>query len=319
MDISFERGANMYYHPTMLYRPINISKIYTIHYFEYHKDFSFSGEKHNFWEILYVDRGEIITGTNDNSFILKQNQLTLYSPDEFHTIKANNVTAPNTIVVSFDCASKSIQALKDQIFYINDYNRSLLAGIVREAKKAYSNNLSNPEYRKLIKTKKQPVGTDSFASEQMISCYLELLLIELLRSGGYKITNKKSTLQKNEFETKFEVMVSWIDSHIDHKFTINDLCTESMTNRHTLENIFKSNCGMSVIEFCRKRKIDFAKKLLREDTLNISQISEKLGFSSVHYFTRTFKKLENMTPGEYAKSTKAIIDHSERVSNSKIK
>ena len=116
----------MYYYPTKLYCPIEISKIYTIHYFEYHKDFSFSGEKHNFWEILYVDRGEIITGTEEKSFILKQNQLAIYSPDEFHFIKANNVTAPHTIVVSFDCNSKSMEALKEQIFYINDYTRSLL-------------------------------------------------------------------------------------------------------------------------------------------------------------------------------------------------
>jgi len=126
-------------------------------------------------------------------------------------------------------------------------------------------------------------------------------------------------VQKNEFADKFKLISNWIDDHIDRKFTINDLCAECITNKQTLENIFKTNVGMSVIEFCRKRKIDFAKKYLREDSLNITQISEKLGFSSVHYFTRTFKKVENMTPSEYAKSAKAIIDHSEIVSKSKLK
>ncbi|MBE7037887.1 MAG: helix-turn-helix domain-containing protein [Ruminococcaceae bacterium] len=309
----------MYYKPTTPYNSLEIKSIYTIHYFEYHKDFSFSGEKHNFWEIMYVDRGEIAATADEKSFVLKQNQLVVYSPDEFHALHANNITAPNTIIVSFDCNSKSLNALKNQIFYINEHMRSMLAGIVREAKKAYSNNLSDPEYRKLIKAKRKPEGTDSFAAEQMITCYLQMLLIELLRSGGYNRHTRKSTVQKNEFADKFKLISNWIDDHIDRKFTINDLCAECITNKQTLENIFKTNVGMSVIEFCRKRKIDFAKKYLREDALNITQISEKLGFSSVHYFTRTFKKVENMTPSEYAKSAKAIIDHSERVSNPKIK
>lgn len=293
--------------------PIEIENLYTIHYFEYHKDFSFGGERHNFWEIMYVDRGEVIATADEKSFVLKQNQLVIYSPDEFHSVRANNTTAPNTIIVSFDCKSKSLNALKDSVFYINEHMRSLLAGMVREAKKAYTTDLSNPEYKKLSKARMKTAGTDSFASEQLIICYLQQLLIELLRGNGYK-RHTESTLQKNESKYKFQHICQWIDKNIDKKFTVGDICTEYMTNKQTLENIFKNNTGMSVIEYCRKRKIDFAKKHLREDSYNISQISEILGFSSVHYFTRTFHKLENMTPSEYAKSAKAIIDHSDIVS-----
>jgi len=302
----------MYYKPTKPHIAIDIENIYTIHYFEYHKDFSFEGERHNFWELMYVDRGEIIATADENKFVLKQNQLVIYSPNEFHSIRANNITAPNTIIVSFDCNSKALIELKNNVFYINEHMRSLLAGIVREAKKAYTNNLSDPEYKKLLKAKIHPAGTDLFASEQLIICYLQQLLIELLRGNGYK-RRTESTLQKNESKYKFEMICEWIDKNIDKKFTVSDICTEYMTNKQTLETIFKNNTGMSIIEYCRKRKMNFAKKYLREDIYNISQISEKLGFSSVHYFTRTFHKLENMTPTEYAKSTKAIIDHSDIV------
>ena len=34
---------------------IHIDELYTVHYFEYMNNFSFSGESHNFWEFLYVD------------------------------------------------------------------------------------------------------------------------------------------------------------------------------------------------------------------------------------------------------------------------
>ena len=303
----------MYYRPTKPFTELEILNIYTIHYFEYHKDFTFSGEKHNFWELMYVDKGEINVRTDEKNYVLKQNQLVIFYPLEFHSIRANNVKAPNTIIISFGSDSKCLEALKKQVFYVNEYIHSLLAGIIKEAKKAYLNDLNDPKYKKLKKAGRFAVGTDGFAAEQMISCYLNILLVELLRGGGYKPQKQKSSTRKNEFSEKFEHMRKWIDAHIDYKFTIKDLCAESMINKQTLENIFKENAGMGAIEFCRKRKIEFAKEYLREDILNISQISEKLGFSSVHYFTRTFRTVENMSPSEYAKSAKAIIDHSEFV------
>lgn len=60
-------------------------------------------------------------------------------------------------------------------------------------------------------------------------------------------------------------------------------------------------------------KINFARQLIRENDMNFTQISEFLGYSSIHYFSRQFKKLCGMTPTEYALSIKAI---SERPQNS---
>ena len=50
----------MTYVKTQLKREITIPAIITIHYFEYMKDFAFKGESHDFWEFLYVDKGNIL-------------------------------------------------------------------------------------------------------------------------------------------------------------------------------------------------------------------------------------------------------------------
>jgi len=68
-----------------------------------------------------------------------------------------------------------------------------------------------------------------------------------------------------------------------------------------------------VIDFFSHMKINFARRLIRENDMNFTQISEFLGYSSIHYFSRQFKKLCGMTPTEYALSIKAI---SERPQNS---
>ena len=54
-------------------------------------------------------------------------------------------------------------------------------------------------------------------------------------------------------------------------------------------------------------KIERAKLFLRESTYNITQISDVLGYSGIHYFSRQFKKITGMTPTEYSNSIKAMM------------
>ena len=43
----------------------SVSKIFTIYYFEYLKDYRSHGESHNFWELNYADKGALFVKCND--------------------------------------------------------------------------------------------------------------------------------------------------------------------------------------------------------------------------------------------------------------
>ena len=60
-----------------------------------------------------------------------------------------------------------------------------------------------------------------------------------------------------------------------------------------------------MIDFFTKMKVEYAKELIREKNQNFTQISEFLGYSSIHYFSRQFKKITGMTPSEYTASIMA--------------
>ena len=60
----------------------------------------------------------------------------------------------------------------------------------------------------------------------------------------------------------------------------------------------------TILEYTLLRKIQEAKKLIREDRYNFSQISDRLAFDNPHYFSRVFKRITNITPSEYKKSVK---------------
>jgi len=48
-------------------------------------------------------------------------------------------------------------------------------------------------------------------------------------------------------------------------------------------------------------RIEKAKDLLKDTTLTVSDVALETGFNSSTYFTRAFKKWQNMTPSEYRK------------------
>ena len=64
------------------------------------------------------------------------------------------------------------------------------------------------------------------------------------------------------------------------------------------------------MDYFSRMKITAAREMIREGRLNFTQISEKLGFQSVHYFSRRFRSLTGMSPSEYADSVKMHISTS---------
>ena len=73
-------------------------------------------------------------------------------------------------------------------------------------------------------------------------------------------------------------------------------------SRAYLSKIFRQTTDYTILEYILMLKIREAKKLIREGNYNFTQISDKLAFENPHYFSRVFKRITNMTPGDYKKS-----------------
>lgn len=67
----------MGYTPLELERPLAIDRIYSVHYFEYGPDYAFVGESHDFWELVYADKGEVYVTAGEEEKLLKKGQMSL--------------------------------------------------------------------------------------------------------------------------------------------------------------------------------------------------------------------------------------------------
>lgn len=300
----------MSYECISLSQDLEINEIVTIHYFEYINTFSFPGESHDFWEFLYVDKGEVEVNADGQKFTLEKNQIIFHKPNEFHGLKANGIIAPNLIVISFYCDSPCMAFFENRILHINELERNLLGQIIREANNTFSSPLDDPHLKKLERQKDVPFG-----SEQLIKINLEYLLINLIRRYSTKEDAPSLNALKQTKITKINYddevikrIIHYMENRLDQKLSIEQICLDHSIGRSQLQNLFQSKFQCGVIEYFSKMKIEAAKQYIRERHLNFTQIAEKLGFGSVHYFSRQFKKLCNMTPTEYSTSVKSLSE-----------
>lgn len=300
----------MSYKSVYLQDVLSIHEIYSIHYFEYMCDFSFPGESHDFWEFLCVDKGEVNVLAGKKFHALKKGDIIFHRPNEFHDVNSNGLIAPNLVVMSFSCDSPVMSFFEEKVLQISEPERLLLAQIIQEAKYVFDGRMDDPYQEELLLTE-----SPRFAGEQLIRLYLEQLLIQLIRrymvrpDQPINPTIVKSIKQKADGEL-FSQIQEYMESHICETLTIEQLCRSNSVGRSQLQKLFRTRSGYGAIEYFSRMKVDLAKQMIRENHYNFTQIADALGFSSIHYFSRQFKRITGMTPSEYASSIKALSDQS---------
>ena len=314
----------MAYQGITLTDEFHIEELFSLHYFEYMNSFFYPGESHNFWEFVCVDKGEVTIGADEKTHTLKRGQIAFHKPGEFHWVKAGGGIAPNLVVISFSCTGTMMDFFRDKILLIDEAERRLLAKIVMEAGDFLTGRLDNPYQTTLQVNPCAPA-----ASGQLIRLYLEQLIISLYRRfhieyevlpeaasvspndvSGLKRPGRalEKTIKENVDADLFAQITAYLERNLSAQITIEKICRENLVGRSRLQKLFQEQTQMGIIEYFSKMKIDAARQMIRSEQMNFTQISEKLGYSSIHYFSRQFKKVTGMTPSEYASSIRAMAE-----------
>ena len=290
------------YTGTRLKSVFSIEKVYTIHFFEYVKNYKFHGERHDFWEMIYVDKGSINLHSDSTVLKLVRGEAYFHRPSEWHNVETESEAA-DTIVISFECRSESMDFFKRKIITVTNEEKKLLGSIISESRDAFKGPFDNPYSKKLIRRK------DANAeSEQMIKILIEQLLISIRRNNTSSHKND-SLLKKRYDDDIVDSAIDYLSRNTSSRIKFSDVLDYIGTSSTTLKTLFSSRMGCGVMDYFNRLKIERAKRYIREEKYNFTQISSLLGYDSLHYFSRQFKKKTGMTPTEYANSVRVIIDN----------
>ena len=274
-----------------------ISKIVTVHYAKLDKNFSYTRESHDFWEIIFAEKDNIICRLDDKTITLNSGEIYFHKPNEAHQHSADGVNSPTIFIASFVCHSPAVRFFENRVVKLNKRQIRYVHEIVEEAKKTFNIPFFNPDMKKM-----ELLPHPTLGGEQLIKNHLELLLIDIMRSLTETEYGNSLFISINERSDKFASdVIKILNDNVYGSLSIDDVCKKINYSKAYVFKNFKLVTGKSVMEYYSNIKIKEAKKLLWESTLSVKEISEKLCFDTPNYFTKSFKKMVGVTPTEYRK------------------
>jgi AraC family transcriptional regulator len=105
---------------------------------------------------------------------------------------------------------------------------------------------------------------------------------------------------------KLRKAVGWIDHHVageeEGRVALRAVAKDVGLSYFHFSRAFKQSMGMTPTNYIAERRIECAKKLMKETDLAISEIATRLGFSSQSHFTTSFRRLAGVTPRSFRKA-----------------
>ena len=240
--------SNYYKHK--LENLIIVSKIVTIHHFDFKNGYENDGEKHDFWELVYVDEGKLSCTINDKSTILEKGQIIFHQPNEFHSHKASKEDKTKVIILSFECKSEAIGYFSNKTLEVKENLARLLRMIVDEGKQTFNIPISDP------KLKKMPLKTSpALGGLQIIKNLLETFLISLMRTDSSSSYNTPF-LSDEEYKNRISAsIISILKKNVYNKLSIDEICSILNYNKSYLFRQFKLSTKKTIMVYFNELKI----------------------------------------------------------------
>lgn len=288
VEIETEAHAKRHSIPTyeetpIVYEPIvshiNIKEILAYYYQGRNANYTFEGEKHDYWELTFIDNGELETTVDGETYELDEMDFILYAPGQYHTQRTGNSKSCSYLTLLFEMDTPDPYLLTNRVYHSHRDIHSAMNNLIK-----ISNN-------------------EMLYDGELMLCYLKELIIRILQYDFLESSPIASTPTQQRFENELlNEIIIYINDNIYEQLTIEEICMKFSISRSSLQTLFKNNLGVAPKHYISDIKLKKSKLLIKESVYTISEISSMLGFTSIHYFSRKFKQHFGITPSDYAKT-----------------
>ena len=256
---------------------LKLERLYTFFYQECASDFYFRGERHEAFELVYVDRGQLHNLVGGRDILLRQQQLTLIDRNEWHTQYSD--LPVNFLTVSFRVADDALSMLCGQAFSLSATELSLL--------------------RKMLEENRQ----ERYCCDYVESL-LKILLIELLRRAQKQLPEAAPQLPATRHAEHqiVDQLVQFVSANAGRRLSLQELADAAHISLPYMHRLFQTHLGLAPGQYIAKIRMEEAKTLLRSGSLSMGAVAREMGFSSQQHFSRQFRSVCGMTPSEYVRS-----------------
>ena len=256
-------------------RDFTVTGFCTAFRFSWDGEFIFHGESHDFWEVIFVTEGSVESVEDENVYLVKENQMILHSPLEFHRIRSAEGARQQGIIVTFKTAGSLPEELKDGVFTLSAEEKE--------------------EYLSICDTVMEFVrGNGAYYAGQEGADRLSAFLIRLSQQTPGRFLSRAAGA------AEYHRTVSDMTDCVCENLTLADFAKRQNISVSYLKILFKTYAGISPKTYFNQLRARHAAHLLDRD-LTVAEVAEKMNFSSQNYFTVFFRNHMGCNPSEYRK------------------
>ena len=247
-------------------------------------------EAHNFPEIFYLEKGRhriIIDGVAEE---LSTGQMVIYAPNSYHSLGGTSESVVS--IISFDADGDALIPICNRVITLTTSEERRLSEVIKLASVCFGGLISSGEKTEMTLCE----GTDEYKLNR-IKLMLEAFLADLVEN---ELHRKEAAESKSaRWDAEYRNAITFMRENAHKRMSLAELAEGCDMSVSKLKLLFREKNGEPPVACFLRLKIDEAKRLIKLNNMNFSEISAALGFESIHYFSRLFKKIAGETPSEY--------------------
>lgn len=135
----------------------------------------------------------------------------------------------------------------------------------------------------------------------------EALNAAMIKVSGVPQTGHE-TEEKEESDGNYLVAraLNYINEHYSEKLTLQQLADYLYISSWHLCRVLKKSTNLNFVDILNNIRIEHAKRFLKETNLRVYEISQKVGYSDIAYFSKVFRSVTGLTPKQYREKSGKI-------------
>ena len=252
-------------------------------------------EAHDFPELFYIREcsGAHHLLLDGQPYTLTKGQLMIYPPNAVHELLSESNAVVD--IISFE-TDADLSCLFGKVITLNARQEQILTELMSAGIRLFQ-DAPLPEQQKgmSLHQRANAYALQKFKNE------LELFLIDLRLSQTALATSAISN-RILSLEEQFDRLADYMMCNVNKSLSLTDLSQVFSFSVTKIQTLFYKFAGCAPMQYFLLLKLNAAKELMYTTSLNHTQIAQRLGFSSVSYFSKLFKKKIGMTPTEYVRT-----------------
>ncbi len=254
---------------------------------------------HNEMEMLLVLQGETKCKIHNVLYTLKKGDVLIIDSRDMHRIFDSS---PDILMldmyIDLGFYTDLYPNIDYMIFACEDYSKasSLKYQDLQKKVSVLKNHMAKTAIAYLKNSDDIPV---------LMDCINELIFNLVNQFQGFFIEDNKFKADRGNSDdidlNRLYKIIKYIYLNYDKKITLEDLSEIVFLSPYYISRLIKNTSGLSFQNFLNYVRLEYAEKLLVENELTLTQISDFCGFSSLSYFNKCFKIWYDMTPAQYRK------------------